>query len=379
MKNVYARDPDGTWKAIKYDDYMNPEPGQEGRVYNESSGKFVLKIFNYANETYLAQKHSKIQGMLASEMLSYFERRQQQDFAWPAFTVHAVKSSDSFIGFGMRKLSGYEALSGLFSKVAAISKSFNDLDRASVCAYLAHLFSLAHDREVIIGDVKDSNIRINSKTQHLSIIDCDSFQISVNGQLFTSDVGTEEYASPRLIRAIERRGTRPDFLGIAREKSDDTFALAIICFCVLTTGHHPFRIHQTKLVDNIRNRRFPYAGGSTTPPNVSALKAYHNLPKDLKTLFEATFEDGQDFPAVRWRSEFYKYSQALRKFQPGPWRPPTAVTLPTTATDQKHISVLARGAVTPPAGDSASGATVKSWMAPLKIFLGSILKRIFRT
>ena len=56
-------------------------------------------------------------------------------------------------------------------------------------ANLARAFSAVHDHGHVIGDVNQSNIRVASETAMVSLIDCDSFQISANGKVFPCEVG----------------------------------------------------------------------------------------------------------------------------------------------------------------------------------------------
>jgi DNA-binding helix-hairpin-helix protein with protein kinase domain len=274
----------------------------------------AIKLFNQSNQHYLAEKQEKIRAMLSPHYLSSFViARQQPDFAWPTCTIHRDANEKSFIGFGMNDLSDYEPLSDLFSTTSEHSKKFSELERASVCGYLAHLFALCHGKDVLIGDVKPDNIRLNIAKKHLSIIDCDSFQISYNGKVFTSDVGTREYISRRLISIVEKNSAHVGFKGVVRFEEDDAFCLAIICFRILMRGYHPFQTAgmDRSILQNIREQKFPYSGAIVRPPKHAPMTAYNAMPQALRDLFEAAFAKDKPVTALAWRDAFHEYARLL--------------------------------------------------------------------
>jgi DNA-binding helix-hairpin-helix protein with protein kinase domain len=361
MKTLYARAPDGSWRRFKYDDSGRAEPGTEGRVYRAATGDMVIKLFNESNQSYLAEKQRKIQAMLQPDLLSYFAERENPDFAWPICTVHSQKEG-AFIGFGMRNLSGYDPLAELFSTTSPIGQKFTELERVQACAYLAHLFWLAHNKGVLIGDVKPDNIRINADLQHLAIIDCDSFQISDKGTVLTSNVGTREYISPRLISEIESRGRAGRFQGVVRVENDDDFCLAIICFRILMGGYHPFQSGRpgSKIFDNIRKHDFPYAGGNPGPPRNAPIDYYNKLPTEIKELFRSAFKEGVAVSAKDWRRELFKHAKSLESKPTTKARRPSVGRTSSAAPNRGQL----RGVVTPATSQSSSGPPTREILPP---------------
>jgi DNA-binding helix-hairpin-helix protein with protein kinase domain len=330
-KQYYLREPNGSWRRILIDQSTKIEAGREGAVYASSQGELALKLFANEENDYLRQKREKVYAMLADRFLSYFvDERRDPDFMWPLFTVHEEQHSDSFVGFGMRRLIDYFPLDVLLSSTDQRSAAVDQRQRALISAYLFHLFTRCHLKDVIVGDVKPDNIYIHSTAQHVALVDCDSFQLSLNGVEYTSDVGTRDYSSPRLIQACKAQGADHGFIGVKRHPGDDVFALAIICFRLLMNGYHPFQTTQSgkmprSIYENIQDRVFPYASGASNPPKKAPIARYNSLPTDIKLLFEATFQRGEYIPARRWRDALYADAK-------GPTTEPqvtVAVPLPT--------------------------------------------------
>lgn len=319
MRILFLREPTGAWRSLTIDDSNKVERGREGEIYESSTGEVALKLFINAEPTYLRAKQSKIRAMLEDRFISYFiEEREYPDFAWPICTIHTAQTEESFVGFGMRKLVNYRPLDFLFSSTDSASKKFDDLQRVLICSYLSHLFAVCHARNVIVGDVKPDNIYVHAEGHHVALIDCDSFQISRNGTKFTTDVGTREYASPRLIQISNNNGQSLNLNGIPREVGDDTFALAIICFRLLMSGYHPFHTTQAEankgnVFENIRDRVFPYVEGSKKPPKHAPAAKYETLPFEVRSLFENAFRRAEYVSAIRWRDAFYSYAQQLEQ------------------------------------------------------------------
>ena len=260
--------------------------------------------------------------MLDDKFVSYFvEEREHPDFAWPICTIHSEQNDESFLGFGMKNLFGYHSLEILLTPTDKRYSNFSEFQRALICSYLSYLFAVCHSRNVIIGDVKPDNICVQPDGYHVAIIDCDSFQFSLNGIEYTTNVGTHEYASPRLIQISKSNPGVLNLDKVHREFSDDTFALAILCFRLLMDGYHPFQTtkankYKAKVFDNIQNRIFPYSGGVIRPPKNAPTSKYESLPYEVQSLFEGAFKNAEYVSAARWRDVFYNYAKSLDEPKP---------------------------------------------------------------
>jgi DNA-binding helix-hairpin-helix protein with protein kinase domain len=140
----------------------------------------------------------------------------------------------------------------------------------------------------VIGDLNQSGILI-AKNAMATLIDCDSFQVTVSGRTFLCKVGKEEFTPPEL------QGIRFD--QIVRTSNHDAFGLAVIIFYLLFMGRHPF---DGKFVGRgdvpprpkaISEYRFAYSCRTNDtrmvpPPHVPLLS---DLPKELSDAFEIAF------------------------------------------------------------------------------------------
>jgi DNA-binding helix-hairpin-helix protein with protein kinase domain len=315
LLTYFLKEPNGPWRTLLVDGSRSIETGREGMIYGSSNGALALKIFSNTSRAYLSGKYLKIGAMLDQRLLTYFGERNDPDFAWPLFTVHRTQEESSFVGFGMRRLLEYYPLDVLFSSTDARSHEVDTQQRLLISAYLFHLLSLCHAKDVVVGDVKPDNMYLHSTGQHVALIDCDSFQISLDGAKYTSDVGTREYASPRIIQACKENAWL-SLEGVLRYPADDVFGLGIICFRLLMHGYHPFHTGKSEathrsIFENIEDRIFPYENRSIPAPRNAPISKYNNLPAEIRLLFEGTFQRGEHISSHQWRDVLYGYAKEL--------------------------------------------------------------------
>src|SRR5438128_202066 len=139
--------------------------GGEGTVY-EISGQpdLVLKI--YPDKLDAAKIHKL-------ELMASFTHAKVKEYAaWPLDTV--TDSKGYTVGFVMKKLVNYVPLHMLFSpmdrKKMFPDKGYNFL--VHVAKNLASAFYTLHAAGLIIGDVNEGNILVNSQGM-VAFIDCD--------------------------------------------------------------------------------------------------------------------------------------------------------------------------------------------------------------
>jgi DNA-binding helix-hairpin-helix protein with protein kinase domain len=123
------------------------------------------------------------------------------------------------------------------------------------------------------------------------LIDTDSFQFSFGGVLFRCKVGVPEFTPPEL--------QGKNLSTVVRTDNHDNLGLAILIFCTLMMGRHPFAGRYLGQGDMPMDRaiaeyRFAYSSrrGSTlmeAPPNVPTLAG---LPVSLADTFEQAFGPG---------------------------------------------------------------------------------------
>src|ERR1700679_91854 len=155
--------------------------GGEGTVFEvQENFSLVVKIYN---EALNADKTEKLLYMasIANDDLTKFA-------AWPLDVVrdHNMK----VCGFTMKKLVGFVPMHSLFSpmerKKLFPDRGYNFL--VHVARNLATAFHKIHELGIVIGDVNEANILVNTNGL-ISLIDCDSFQVKNGNRYHFCEVG----------------------------------------------------------------------------------------------------------------------------------------------------------------------------------------------
>jgi len=199
--------------------------GGEGDVYESpiNGAALVAKIYhNPVNP----EKQEKLMGMFRTS-----NDRLHGISAWPLDTLH--NTNGSVIGFLMQKMTGYRAIHELYGP-AHRKQEFPNADWAfliQAARNVAAAFSTMHGHGHIIGDVNQGNIFVANNAT-IKLIDCDSFQISINGRHHLCEVGVPHFTPPELQKVR--------FRDVVRTANHDNFGLAVICFHLLFMGRHPF-------------------------------------------------------------------------------------------------------------------------------------------
>jgi DNA-binding helix-hairpin-helix protein with protein kinase domain len=151
----------------------------------------------------------------------------------------------------------------------------------------AAAFNTLHGAGIIVGDVNQGNLLVDSK-MCVRMIDCDSFQITREGKTFNCPVGSPHFTPPEL------QGQR--LRDVVRTVNHDRFGLAVLIFHLLFVGRHPFagrfRGQGDLTIERaIAECRFAFspnkAETQVDPPPASLL--LEDLPKSIGALFEAAF------------------------------------------------------------------------------------------
>ena len=101
----------------------------------------------------------------------------------------------------------------------------------NVAANVTRGFAVIHRTGHVIGDVNHGNILV-APNGITAFIDCDSFQIRSNGEIYLCEVGVSTYTPPEL--------QNKPFNNIVRTPNHDCFGLAVLLFHLLFMGRHPF-------------------------------------------------------------------------------------------------------------------------------------------
>ena len=245
--------------------------------------------------------------------------------AWPALSVHDERGA--WIGYAMRHAAGV-SLAKLAHPMLC-RKHAPDLDRNDVVRLLVAVvrtLGRLHGAGVYLGDINLNNFLYDHVNGKVTLIDCDSYQVCVDGRLFPCVVGAPDMIPP------EHHGLT--LAEVRRTAESDQFSLAILIFRCLMLGRHPYDfVGGGTVVENLRRGHFPYGTGGAAPGRNGSIPAgpwyliWSHLSFEIKSLLIRTLLNGASDPAARarpseWLIAFEKYAQGLAKgYHDGALRP----------------------------------------------------------
>ncbi|WP_137177547.1 helix-hairpin-helix domain-containing protein [Roseomonas sp. AR75] len=253
--------------------------GFEGAVHElPSMPGHVAKIYHAPPDPVRARK---LQAMAAMP-----SGARPAGAAWP---VAVVQDESRIVGFVMPRFENRRELHAVCAP-AERKKTFPLADYrflVAVAANLARAFATVHAAGAVIGDVNERLALVDQRAT-VGLVDCDSFQIEVDGAVLTCDVGVEQYQPPEL-QGVALRGRQ-------RLRNHDCFGLAVLVFQLLFFNRHPFAgvpLHGAppSLGEAIAQHRFAWsaeaaARGVRQPPNTLPFNA---LDSRLRVMFERAF------------------------------------------------------------------------------------------
>jgi DNA-binding helix-hairpin-helix protein with protein kinase domain len=171
-----------------------------------------------------------------------------------------------------------------------------------------------HQAGHVVGDVNHGNLLIGQEGTAM-FIDCDSFQITGKGGVYTCDVGVALFTAPELQNKV--------FRGLVRTANHDLFGLAVLLFHLIFMGRHPFAGRylgpgDMPIEKAIAEHRFAYGPDRTLhmmerPPGALALDM---MGPDIASLFIRAFGRGSDISprpdGVAWAAALDKLKDGLR-------------------------------------------------------------------
>ncbi|MFH1719493.1 MAG: hypothetical protein ABIK83_14880 [Candidatus Zixiibacteriota bacterium] len=245
---------------------------------------YVAKVYHQALTDRQVQKLQIMTAMCDDVLLS--------NAAWPMDVVSRIGERQP-CGFIMPFAKGHELheVYGPASRKHRLPTATWDhlilVARNSACA-----FDTLHRRNVVVGDVNEKNLFVREDGR-VVLVDCDSYQVSRNGQVYPCRVGVPLYTPPEL------QGQH--LSQVQRSANHDAFGLAVLIFQLLFMGRHPFagvtRDAQYLAIENgdaIRNGLYAYGRGAVSagimpPPNTLPITA---VTPELQALFETAFVKG---------------------------------------------------------------------------------------
>ncbi len=228
----------------------------------------------------------------------------EQLTCWP-LQLLSEHSSGGVKGFVMRNADKHKELHKLYNPKSRLAE-FDNADwrfLINTGANIARAFAVVHKNGHVIGDVNHSSVMVAGDTT-VRLIDCDSFQISLQGQTFECVVAEPLHTPPEL----QGKGLE----GKLRTPNHDNFGLAVLIFELMAMGRHPFAgaalvPGEVAIERKIASHMFAYGPGATArqmkqPPHTISLDA---MSPKIASMFEGAFlEAGRTIrpTALEWAS-----------------------------------------------------------------------------
>lgn len=277
--------------------------GGEAAVYSvEGQPTLVAKIYHQPPDAEKAEKLCRMVELQSERLLALA--------AWPVATVFRG-GRKAPAGFLMKNVKGFKDIHLLYnpkSRTREFPPKANWRFLVHTAANVARAFAAIHDHGHVIGDVNQSNVRVSPETAIVSLVDCDSFQISANGKVYACEVGVPLYTPPEL--------QEKEFREVLRTPNHDNFGLAVLIFHLLFMGRHPFAGKflgrgEMPIEKAIAEQRFAFSTDvqrtQMLPPPACITLAH--LPEEIGDLFNSAFgpngaQDGRP-DGKRWTTALH--------------------------------------------------------------------------
>lgn len=276
---------------------------------------FLLKtrddvVFKYYHSEVLKKRANQLEKKL--DLMHRIDTlRQDKQLAWPLLL--AYDENQKWIGYAM-----YRAKGVTMAKLAhaiAYEEHFPGINRNRLLGYLLNFLSEVeklHQQNIMVGDFNLNNVLLDPKTDKVTFVDCDSYQIEINGLFFPCEMGSADL-TPK-----EHQNT--PFKDIKRTLESEYFSVAIILFKCLMLGRHPYDIvGGADPVQNLCNGKFPYISKNKNDiPKGCWHVIWTHIPDYLQQLFIRVFTVGASDPKKRptiseWKVAFNLYLKELNR------------------------------------------------------------------
>lgn len=283
--------------------------GGEGAVYNlETTNDYVAKLYLSPITQEKAQKLKHMTSCQLAELAKFA--------AWPRTTLRQHPNDSIPLGFIMQRLpKDGQAIHQIYN-IKSRMRQFPNANWSFLVATAmncATAFETLHAQGHVVGDINAQNVVVSQRAT-VFLIDCDSYQIKVNGNIHRCEVGVPEYTAPEL--------HNQDFSQVNRTSNHDNFGLAVLIFQLLFM-RHPFsgkfigRGDPPELPQLIQSFRFPFGRNARQyqlepPPNWPTLEY---VTPGMQEMFERAFAQasvGNGRPtATDWRLALENLKQEL--------------------------------------------------------------------
>ncbi|WP_086465978.1 protein kinase domain-containing protein [Oceanibaculum nanhaiense] len=258
--------------------------GGEGRLCATDRPGLVAKLYHRP----VPERAVKLAALLLHPA------RSVAGVAWP---VSALRDeAGRTIGFLMPRIEDAQPLTVLANARLRLAQApgFTWYHLHVAARRLADLVGRLHAAEITVGDLKPENLLVDAKAR-ITLIDADSVQFTLAGQMHRCAVGAEGFVAPELVGK--------DLAAIDRDQSHDRFALGVLIHMLLL-GHHPFAgLWQgpgdpPALDGLVRAGHYPGLAVSPQRPGPFAVTP-NALHPALRGLVRRCFVDGHRQPAAR--------------------------------------------------------------------------------
>ena len=261
--------------------------GAQGVVYEESTGKFIIKLYKRGNEFQNRNRLNKLEWLAKQSYPDQF-----------------IKPLDIFvepyIGYAMEKVVDHVSLNKLLvpSREMSLSEWYNEetggLRRRLFLGYkIAMQFALLHESNRAYCDISGNNILVNKDSGVASICMIDIANIYLPGGDSGNILGTSRYMAPEIMN----KQMQPDIF-------TDDYSLAVILFELLRCGH-PYvgdmvEDGTPEQQEQAYRGLYPYVDEEDSP-NMSTqmLPAEVVFTTKLANLFHKTFVKGKENRVAR--------------------------------------------------------------------------------
>ncbi len=261
--------------------------GSQGVVYEESTGKYLIKLYRKGNEYQNRNRLNKLEWLIKQSYPDQFIKPLD------IFT-------EPYIGYAMEKVIDHVSFNKLLvpAKDISLSEWYNEetggLRRRLFLGYkVAMQFALLHESNRAYCDISGNNILVNKDPGVASICMIDIDNIYIPGGDSGNILGTSRYMAPEIVS----KQMPPDIF-------TDDYSLAVIIFELLRCGH-PYvgdMIEDGTIEQQEQAYRgfYPYVDEENSP-NVSTqmLPAEVVFTTKLAELFHRTFVKGKENRVAR--------------------------------------------------------------------------------
>jgi DNA-binding helix-hairpin-helix protein with protein kinase domain len=175
---------------------------------------------------------------------------------------------------------------------------------------LGHL----HGEGAAMVDVKPDNIRVNSKSLQVALLDVDSYRIAGDVRVYPATHWSPGYILPSALN-----GDDADGIVASLGEDQDRYCLAVLIFEFSNYGIHPFQgIPLSHDEDNSQDgnaRRYRYAYGVTPSPDIKPTpgSVHECWPLELRQMFERAFSPSGTVSPAEWAAYFTSFIGELRE------------------------------------------------------------------